>query len=99
MANSNTNSKSLSGKAALVTGGSRGIGAAIARALASDGADAAISYVASGARARDVVDGLRRQGVRAEAFQADQARQQEVSDLIARTQVLGETAKRGLLRR
>ncbi len=84
MANSNTNSKSLSGKAALVTGGSRGIGAAIARALASDGADAAISYVASGARARDVVDGLRRQGVRAEAFQADQARQQEVSDLIAR---------------
>ncbi len=84
MANSNTNSKSLSGKAALVTGGSRGIGAALARALASDGADVAISYVASGTRARDVVDGLRRQGVRAEAFQADQARQQEVSDLIAR---------------
>lgn len=86
MANTNSepNGNPLSGKIALVTGGSRGIGAAIARALARDGADVAISYVASGARARDVVDGLRRQGVRAEAFQADQAHQHEVGNLIAR---------------
>jgi len=37
----------LKNKVALVTGGSRGIGAAIARALAKDGADVAISYAAS----------------------------------------------------
>ena len=39
--------RKLSGKVALVTGGSRGIGAASARALANEGADVAISYVAS----------------------------------------------------
>ena len=44
--------KKLSGKVALVTGGSRGIGAASARALADEGANVAISYVASPDKAR-----------------------------------------------
>ncbi len=54
--------KSLTGKVALVTGGSRGIGAASARALADEGANVAISYVASADKAEAVVQGIESQG-------------------------------------
>lgn len=64
--------KLLAGKVALVTGGSRGLGAATAAALADQGADIAISYVASEAKALAVVDDLRAKGVRAIAIKADQ---------------------------
>ena len=74
--------KELQGKVALVTGGSRGIGAAIARALAENGADVAISYAASAAKAEAVVTELRKKGVRAEAFKADQANATEVEALV-----------------
>jgi 3-oxoacyl-[acyl-carrier protein] reductase len=66
-------SKILAGKVALVTGGSRGIGAATVRALANNGADVAFSYVASGAKAAAIVHELEDQGVRAVAIKADQA--------------------------
>jgi 3-oxoacyl-[acyl-carrier protein] reductase len=61
------------GKVALVTGGSRGLGAATAEALADQGADVAISYVASAEKAEAVVEKLRAKGVRALAIQSDQA--------------------------
>ncbi|WP_434388345.1 SDR family NAD(P)-dependent oxidoreductase [Melittangium boletus] len=63
----------LRGKVALVTGGSRGLGAAIAEALADRGADVAISYVASRDKAEAVVERLKAKGVRAAAIRGDQA--------------------------
>ncbi|MBA8831812.1 SDR family NAD(P)-dependent oxidoreductase [Rhizobium leguminosarum] len=63
----------LAGKRALVTGGSRGIGAAIALALADKGADVAITYERSADRAAEVVRAIERKGRKALAIQADSA--------------------------
>ena len=80
---SNTNSsRTLAGKVALVTGGSRGIGAAIAKALADQGADVAVSFASSADKAKQVVKQLEVQGVRAAAFKADQADGKEVESLV-----------------
>src|SRR5580698_10881651 len=78
----NPMTKKLSGKVALVTGGSRGIGAASARALADEGANVAISYVASADKAEAVVAELKAKGVEAKAFKADQASSVEVEQLV-----------------
>jgi NAD(P)-dependent dehydrogenase (short-subunit alcohol dehydrogenase family) len=61
----------LSGKRALVTGGSRGIGAAIALALADEGADVVISYERAADRAQDIVRQIREKGRKAHAVQAN----------------------------
>ncbi|MDP1618399.1 SDR family NAD(P)-dependent oxidoreductase [Phenylobacterium sp.] len=63
----------LAGKRALVTGGSRGIGAAIALALADKGADVAITYERSSARAAEVVRAIEAKGRHGLAIQADSA--------------------------
>src|ERR1700722_16526548 len=78
----NPMTKSLTGKVALVTGGSRGIGAASARARAGEGANVAISYVASADKAEAVVNELKAKGVQARAFKADQASSAEVDRLV-----------------
>lgn len=63
----------LAGKRALVTGGSRGIGAAIAVALAEKGADVAITYERSAERTAALVEAIEAKGGKAVAIQADSA--------------------------
>src|SRR5437016_656700 len=74
--------RKLTGKVALVTGGSRGIGAASARALADEGANVAISYVASADKAQALVNELKAKGVETRAFKADQASSSQVDQLV-----------------
>jgi 3-oxoacyl-[acyl-carrier protein] reductase len=77
-------SNTLKGQVALITGGSRGLGAAVAEALADQGADVAISYVTSADKAEAVVATLKAKGVRALAIRSDQADMAAARPLIDR---------------
>jgi 3-oxoacyl-[acyl-carrier protein] reductase len=77
----------LTGKVALVTGGSRGIGAAIAKRLARDGAAVAFTYVGGQPSADQVVGAITADGGRALALRADSA------DAAAVTRAVGETVE------
>jgi 3-oxoacyl-[acyl-carrier protein] reductase len=68
---SNNNGQKLAGKVAVVTGGSRGIGAAIAKRLATDGASVAITYTKGADAAASVIKEIERTGGKAIAIQAD----------------------------
>jgi 3-oxoacyl-[acyl-carrier protein] reductase len=70
---SNNNGQKLAGKVAVVTGGSRGIGAAIAKRLATDGASVAITYTKGADAAASVVKEIEGAGGKALAIQADAA--------------------------
>src|SRR5215813_7164620 len=61
----------LTGKSALVTGASRGIGAAIAKRLAKEGAEVAITYSSSPERAQQIVEEITKAGGKAVAIKAD----------------------------
>ena len=73
----------LSGRVALVTGASRGIGAAVALALAEIGADVAVNYRERADDAAHVVDGILALGRRACALQADVSKAAQVAALLA----------------
>jgi len=75
----------LTGKVALVTGGSRGIGAGIARRLARDGADVAVTYVQAKERAQEVTDAVTAEGRRGLAILADSAEPHAVVGAVERT--------------
>jgi len=78
-------SQPLSGKIALVTGGSRGIGAAIVRRLSTDGADVAFTYSASGDKAKAIVAEIEAKGANALAIKADSADPKAVQDAVDET--------------
>ncbi|MEU4208823.1 SDR family oxidoreductase [Streptomyces sp. NPDC026206] len=73
----------LQGKAALVTGGSRGIGEAVVLRLAREGADVALTYRTNEARAADVVARVKELGGRALAVRADAAEAEAVRAAVA----------------
>ena len=75
----------LTNKRALVTGASRGIGASIAKVLAAEGADVAITYEKSAERAAEVVKAIKAQGRRAVAIQADSADPRAIRSSIDKT--------------
>src|SRR5437879_9300918 len=80
-----TQERPLAGKVALVTGGSRGIGAAIAKRLAGDGASVAVTYSKGADAAASLVKEIERGGGKAIAIQADDADADAVRNAVDRT--------------
>lgn len=85
----------ISGKIALVTGGSRGIGASIVEHLVKEGADVAFTYLSSPDRATALVDQLQSHGVRVKAYQSNASDHTQCKDLI--TQVIQDFGKIDIL--
>jgi 3-oxoacyl-[acyl-carrier protein] reductase len=77
--------KTLANKAAIVTGGSRGIGRSIAIALARAGADVVVNYASNEKAARNVVAEINAFGGKAVAVRADMSRSEDAADLFATT--------------
>ncbi|BAQ79822.1 3-oxoacyl-ACP reductase family protein [Pseudomonas sp. St29] len=75
----------LSGKVALIQGGSRGIGAAIVERLAAEGASVAFTYVSSASKAQALQDSILAKGGKALAIQADSADADAIREAVQRT--------------
>jgi 3-oxoacyl-[acyl-carrier protein] reductase len=82
---SNTNSNKLAGKVALVTGGSRGLGAGIAKRLAADGANVAVTYSKGADAAAAVVKSIEQAGGKGLAIQADAADAAAAKNAVEKT--------------
>ena len=80
--NEQTSSKPLTGKVAIVTGGSRGIGAEIAKFLAQNGANVAINYLSSVEKANEVIEQIEGNGGTAFAYQADVLQPDEMKSFV-----------------
>jgi len=78
-----TNTKKLDGKVAIVTGASKGIGAAIAKHLAAEGAAVVVNYSSSKEGADRVVDNITKQGGKAVAVRANMAKKAEIERLFS----------------
>lgn len=76
----------LKGKISLVSGSSRGIGRAIALALAEAGSDVVVNYASNRAAAEEVVDRITQHGRRAVALQADVSNRKQVAEMIEEAQ-------------
>lgn len=74
--------KQLQGKTALITGASRGIGEAIARKYAAEGANIAFTYLSSEERANKLANDLGSSGIKAKAYRSNAASYQEAEQLI-----------------
>ncbi len=79
------NTKKLDGKVAIVTGASKGIGAAIAKQFAAEGAAVVVNYASSKQGADRIVDEIAKRGGKAIAVQANVARKAEVERLFSAT--------------
>ncbi len=78
-------SKTLSGKSALITGASRGIGRAIAHRFAEMGANILVNYVRNEEAALDTVKSLEKSGIRAVAFQGNAGDPKDMDSMVAKT--------------
>src|SRR2546423_15539645 len=77
------NNRKLSGKVAIVTGASKGIGAGIAKAIAAEGASVVVNYASAKSDADKIVDEISKAGGKAVAVQVNVAKKSEVQRLFA----------------
>lgn len=79
------NQKQLAGKVALVTGGSRGLGAAISRRLADQGATVAFTFSSAAVQANEILLSIKKTGGKAVAIKADSGNPEDIRKAVART--------------